>query len=296
MLAIGVTGNIGSGKTTVCKIFEGLGIDVYYADAMAKRLYQTDSELKEGVLNLFGDASYDSNGELVRQVLSDAIYRNAKLREALNELVHPRVFADFKDWCDQKRALGKSYVIKEAAILFESGADKTVDLVIGADGVRSNMRTALLGPSAPFFTGQVAWRALVCNSMDHPNKVMVHMGPGRHIVSYPLRGGSLVNLVMVQERSLWAGEGWSHRDDPAHVRAAFADFGAAMKDSATRLILVEHVTVNLIAIVLATVVNAKNKKAITDAAKFKNMWLLNGLGLVLILSRIPWSRLAALFA
>lgn len=75
--------------------------------------------------------------------------------------------------------------------------------------------------------------------------------------------------------------------------AAFADFGAAMKDPATRLILVEHVTVNIIAIVLATVVNAKNKKAITDAAKFKNMWLLNGIGLVLILSRIPWSRLFA---
>lgn len=131
MLAIGVTGNIGSGKTTVCKIFEGLGLDIYYADAMAKRLYQTDSELKEGVLNLFGDASYDSDGELVRQVLSDAIYRDPKLREALNELVHPRVFADFKEWCDQNRAMGKPYVIKEAAILFESGADKTVDLVIG---------------------------------------------------------------------------------------------------------------------------------------------------------------------
>ena len=131
MLAIGVTGNIGSGKTTVCKIFEGLGLDIYYADAMAKRLYQTDSELKVGILNLFGDASYDSDGELVRQVLSDAIYRDPKLREALNELVHPRVFADFKEWCDQKRAMGKPYVIKEAAILFESGADKTVDLVIG---------------------------------------------------------------------------------------------------------------------------------------------------------------------
>ena len=131
MLAIGVTGNSGSGKTTVCKIFEGLGVDIYYADAMAKRLYQTDSELKQGVLNLFGDASYDSDGELVRQVLSDAIYRDPKLREALNELVHPRVFADFKEWCDQKRVMGKPYVIKEAAILFESGADKTVDLVIG---------------------------------------------------------------------------------------------------------------------------------------------------------------------
>ena len=131
MLAIGVTGNIGSGKTTVCKIFEGLGLDIYYADAMAKRLYQTDFELKEGVITLFGHGSYDSEGQLVRQVLSDAIYRDPNLREALNDLVNPRVFADFKVWCDQKRALGKSYVIKEAAILFESGADKTVDLVIG---------------------------------------------------------------------------------------------------------------------------------------------------------------------
>jgi len=130
LLAIGVTGNIGSGKTTVCKIFEGLGIDVYYADAMAKRLYQTDSELKEGVLNLFGDASYDSNGELVRQVLSDAIYRNAKLREALNELVHPRVFADFKDWCDQKKAFGKTEGIKEAGILIETWGGKKRGLVV----------------------------------------------------------------------------------------------------------------------------------------------------------------------
>ncbi len=131
MLAVGVTGNIGSGKTTVCKIFEGLGLDIYYADAMAKRLYQTDSELKEAVISLFGHDSYNVEGQLVRQVLSDAIYRDPDLREALNELVHPRVFADFKVWCDRQRALGKPYVIKEAAILFESGADKTVDLVIG---------------------------------------------------------------------------------------------------------------------------------------------------------------------
>ncbi len=131
MLAVGVTGNIGSGKTTVCKIFEGLGINVYYADAMAKRLYHMDLELKDGVIQLFGDAAYDDSGELARQVLSDAIYRDPKLREALNDLVHPRVFADFRSWCDEQRVLGKPYVIKEAAILFESGADKTVDLVVG---------------------------------------------------------------------------------------------------------------------------------------------------------------------
>jgi dephospho-CoA kinase len=131
LLAVGVTGNIGSGKSTVCKIFEGLGVDIYNADAMAKRLYQTDSELKQGVIRLFGESSYNSEGELVRKVLSDAIYGDPNLRESLNALVHPRVFANFKEWCDEKRALGKHYVIKEAAILYESGADKTVDLVIG---------------------------------------------------------------------------------------------------------------------------------------------------------------------
>ena len=75
--------------------------------------------------------------------------------------------------------------------------------------------------------------------------------------------------------------------------AAFADFGAAMKDPATRLIAVEHISVNVIAVVLATIVNAKNKKNIADAAMHKNALILNGIGLLLILSRIPWSRLFA---
>lgn len=74
---------------------------------------------------------------------------------------------------------------------------------------------------------------------------------------------------------------------------AFADFGAAMKDPATRLLTVEHISVNIIAVVLATVNNAKNKKAIADAAKHKNALLFTLAALVLILSRIPWSRLFA---
>jgi hypothetical protein len=73
--------------------------------------------------------------------------------------------------------------------------------------------------------------------------------------------------------------------------AAFADFGAAMKDPATRLLAVEHISVNIIAVVLATVNNAKNKKAIADAAKHKNALIFTLAALVLILSRIPWSRL-----
>ncbi|UZD92231.1 FAD-dependent monooxygenase [Cognatishimia activa] len=106
-----------------------------------------------------------------------------------------------------------------------NGDTFTADLIIGADGLHSITRQALNGTSAPFFTRQTAWRATVPNSMGHPNVAQVHMGPKRHLVSYPLRGGELVNLVAVQERMDWVEEGWSHRDDPDNLRAAFADFG-----------------------------------------------------------------------
>lgn len=76
------------------------------------------------------------------------------------------------------------------------------------------------------------------------------------------------------------------------TQAAFADFGAAMKDPAVRLIAVEHITVNILAAILVTIAYSKNKKAIPDAQKHKNAWLLFGIALLLILSRIPWSRLA----
>ncbi|RXK48909.1 hypothetical protein [Aquirufa rosea] len=76
------------------------------------------------------------------------------------------------------------------------------------------------------------------------------------------------------------------------TQAAFADFGAAMKDPAVRLIAVEHITVNILAAILVTIAYSKNKKAIADAQKHKNAWLLFGIALLLILSRIPWSRLA----
>jgi len=102
------------------------------------------------------------------------------------------------------------------------GAVRKADLVVGADGLHSVLRPVLNGQSAPFFTGQVAWRAVVDNIAGHAPQARVHMGPGRHLVSYPLRGGRLVNLVAVQERKTWADEGWHHRDDPANLRAAFA--------------------------------------------------------------------------
>ncbi|QBX34168.1 FAD-dependent oxidoreductase [Paracoccus liaowanqingii] len=96
-------------------------------------------------------------------------------------------------------------------------------LVIGADGVRSTLRRALNGPETPFFTGQTAWRALLPEAADAPPEAQVFMGPGRHLVSYPLAGG-LRNLVAVVERADWQDEGWSHPGDPTDLRAAFAGF------------------------------------------------------------------------
>jgi len=97
------------------------------------------------------------------------------------------------------------------------------DLVVGADGLHSRMRAALNGDQRPDFTGQVAWRALVHDENDAP-EAQVFMGPGRHLVSYPLGGGRR-NIVAVEERDTWTAEGWTHPDDPANLRRAFADFG-----------------------------------------------------------------------
>ena len=110
-----------------------------------------------------------------------------------------------------------------------SGAQTEADLVIGADGLHSVVRHALDGPAVPFFTRQVAWRATVPNLWARGPEVQVHMGPMRHVVSYPLRGGTLLNLVAVQERAAWTEESWSQRDDPLALRAAFGDFGPEVR-------------------------------------------------------------------
>ncbi len=97
-------------------------------------------------------------------------------------------------------------------------------VLIGADGLHSLTRAALNGPEVPFFTGQVAWRALIPCTPDAPAEAEVFMGPGRHLVSYPLRGGTLRNIVAVEERRRWTEEGWTLRDDPMDLRAAFERF------------------------------------------------------------------------
>ncbi|MEJ6395240.1 FAD-dependent monooxygenase [Gymnodinialimonas sp. 2305UL16-5] len=114
------------------------------------------------------------------------------------------------------------------------GSEETHGLSIAADGLTSAARSQLNPKSRPFFTGQVAWRATVPWDGLAP-EAHVFMGPGRHLVRYPLRGGALVNIVAVEERDAWAAEGWSHRDEPRHLRQAFADFCPEIRD------LLDHV-------------------------------------------------------
>lgn len=117
-----------------------------------------------------------------------------------------------------------------AVVNCTNAPDRAADLIIGADGVRSKVAASLrdvvgFTKSEPFFTGQVAWRAVVPNSIGLEAEAQVFMGPNRHIVAYPLKDGSMVNLVAVQERKAWAEESWSLRDDPKNLHAAFSMFG-----------------------------------------------------------------------
>lgn len=113
---------------------------------------------------------------------------------------------------------------ERAAVTLADGRELATRLLVGAGGIHSLLRQKINGTRKPFFTGQVAWRAVVPSAGDAPIEVRVRMGPGRHMVSYPLRGGSVMNIVAVEERETWAEEGWHHEDDPANLRRAFEGF------------------------------------------------------------------------
>ena len=115
-------------------------------------------------------------------------------------------------------------------LLLEGGERRQVAFLAAADGLHSRTRAALLGAERPQFTGHVAWRALLpVTPGSVPDEAQVFMGPGRHLVAYPLRGGTLLNLVGVHEHAVWQAEGWNHAGDPAEFRAIFAGFGGPVR-------------------------------------------------------------------
>ncbi|MGZ3764404.1 MAG: dephospho-CoA kinase [Mucilaginibacter sp.] len=125
MLKIGITGNIGGGKTTVSKVFEMLGIPVFYADAAAKKVMVEDPVLINALKETFGEEAYFNDGELNRKYIASIVFNDEAQLTKLNSLVHPAVFRAFDNWTTQ---IGDApYVMKEAALLFESSSYKMCD-------------------------------------------------------------------------------------------------------------------------------------------------------------------------
>jgi dephospho-CoA kinase len=137
MLKIGITGGIGSGKTTICKVFEVLGIPVFYADNIAKSIMQTDSVLMTEIINAFGTDSYSKDRQLNRPFIASIVFKNESQLNKLNSIVHPAVFRAFDKWLIEHQ--DAPYILKEAALLFESESYQMCDysiLVISPEATR----------------------------------------------------------------------------------------------------------------------------------------------------------------
>ena len=126
MKKIGLTGGIGVGKTFVADIFQKMGYTVFSADTEAKKCMQESKDLKSTVIQNFGDEMY-KNGVLQKEKLANIVFNNSEKLNELNQLVHPFVQLEFENWCKNQTS---KFIIKEAAILFESRANKGLDAVI----------------------------------------------------------------------------------------------------------------------------------------------------------------------
>ena len=129
MMKVGITGGIGSGKSTVCRIFEILDVPIYYSDIRAKKLMVENEELIEDVKKLLGDKSYNEDQTLNRAFIAQKVFNDDQLLKKLNKLVHPRVWEDADRWYSAQDP-NTQYVLNEAALLFETGSYKKFDKII----------------------------------------------------------------------------------------------------------------------------------------------------------------------
>ncbi|MEL7004092.1 MAG: dephospho-CoA kinase [Bacteroidota bacterium] len=125
---IGVTGGIGSGKSLVCSIFSHLGVPVYDSDSRAKWLMNSDTVIHKELIERFGQESFTADGKLNRSYIAGKVFNNENNLQDLNQIVHPRVAIDFDKWCQEHQKV--SFIIKEAALMFESGVYRALDKVI----------------------------------------------------------------------------------------------------------------------------------------------------------------------
>ena len=164
MLKIGLTGGIGSGKTTVAQIFEVLSIPVYYADDTAKKLMNEDVKLKQQIIKHFGEESY-LDGILNKLYLATTVFLDPKKTKLINSIIHPATIADAEKWMNAQKA---PYAIKEAALIFEANADKKLDLVIG---VYANEPLRIKRVMARNNISEAAVKLRIENQMDEETKM-----------------------------------------------------------------------------------------------------------------------------
>jgi dephospho-CoA kinase len=129
MLKVGITGGIGSGKTTICRIWEELGAKVIYADDLAKRLMVEDPVLKKELISAFGPRSYKENGELNRTYLAEVAFKKGRVEE-FNQIIHPRVLKQTEEIAREAKAQGIKVLVKEAALLLKYGRPADLDYVV----------------------------------------------------------------------------------------------------------------------------------------------------------------------
>ncbi len=128
VIKVGITGGIGSGKTMVCKVFKLLGIPVFYSDEESKKLLFYDADINRRISKQFGTAVIGNQGTIDKGKLAIVVFSNKEKLEQLNAILHPAVALRFEEWVKEHHE--SKYILKEAAILFESGANKQVDTVI----------------------------------------------------------------------------------------------------------------------------------------------------------------------
>lgn len=193
-LRVGITGGIGSGKTTVCRIFEALGIPVYDADYWAKWLIVNDPAVKQAIVDLFGPEAYLPDGQYNRSLVAGVVFQAPAKLAALNAAVHPAVERHARAWHDEQAQKGVPYTLKEAALMVESGSHQFLDSLIV---VTAPEEVRIQRVMARDNVTEQAVRARMANQMPESEKVRladyVIVNDGEH---------SLLQQVWAVHRSL----------------------------------------------------------------------------------------------